>query len=218
MRKNCVIMIMSVCAMALGGCAVSPGGFSTGGSVAESGMAPSPASPVVLASKPASDLPLAKDASGKFAKSDAQSLVVDETEDTAQGTDAEFQQAYAEALEDFAPIRTEHVDLQPYVGRWQLNAKGAGEAARAQQIEAYSRASDACEVVLEDIRAGYGYKATGNASCPTSLFMLDSWVPFDGRIVLRDHMGDEIVKLRSDGEGVWVGVNNEGNMLVLKKS
>ena len=28
------------------------------------------------------------------------------------------------------------------------------------------------------LRGGYGYKASGNTACPTSLFMLDSWVAF----------------------------------------
>ena len=63
--------------------------------------------------------------SGKFAKSKDQSLTLADANKSFEEIDAEFQQAYAVASNQFVPISTEHADLKPYVGRWTLEAKAA---------------------------------------------------------------------------------------------
>nr|WP_319486734.1 AprI/Inh family metalloprotease inhibitor [uncultured Cohaesibacter sp.] len=219
MKKLKDIMIMSVCSLMLGGCAVSGAGLGSSSAQKQPVLAEStlPSLPQI---EPSNDLALAA-ASDKFSKSDQQTLVAGDEARSFDAVEAEFRQAYAEANKHSVAVSTEHASLKPYVGRWQLQAKGLRGGARdgvAQQVAANSGFAEACEVVLEDQPGGYGYRATGTSACPTSLFMLDSWVAFDDRIVLRDHMGDDIIKLRSDGRGVWAGVNKEGDTLVLKKS
>jgi hypothetical protein len=212
------IMIISVCSLMLGGCAVSGAGLGGSNAQRQPGLAESTLPPVPQI-EPSNDLALAS-ASDKFSKSDQQTLVAGDQARSFDAVDVEFRQAYTEATKRSVSLGTEHVSLRPYVGRWQLQAKGlrSGADGSARQAGVTSGLAAACEVVLEDQPGGYGYRATGTSACPTSLFMLDSWVAFDDRIVLRDHMGDDIVKLRSDGRGVWAGVNKEGDTLVLKKS
>nr|WP_321980934.1 AprI/Inh family metalloprotease inhibitor [uncultured Cohaesibacter sp.] len=208
-------MTISLFALALGGCAVSSGGLSSGQSRPLQTSDAVGGDWVVSAPDQSADLALAA-AADKFSKPNEEALGADEPGAAFDAVDAEFRQAYAEASQDFVPKGTTHAELKPFVGRWKLQPKSSREKLR--QIGSSLGLSESCELVLEDARRDYGYKASGNSACPTSLFMLDSWVAFDDRLVLRDHMGDDIVKLRSDGRGVWVGVNKEGNMLVLKKS
>ncbi|WP_321447980.1 AprI/Inh family metalloprotease inhibitor [uncultured Cohaesibacter sp.] len=207
-------MTISLFALALGGCAVSSGGLSSSQSSPQQTASKVDRGPVAMPDQSA-DLALAS-AADKFSKPNEGSLGVAEPGAAFDAVDAEFRQAYAEASQNFVPAGTTHAELKPYVGRWKLQPKNSREKLR--QLGSSLGLSESCELVLEDARRDYGYKASGNSACPTSLFMLDSWVAFDDRLVLRDHMGDDIVKLRSDGRGVWVGVNKEGNMLVLKKS
>ncbi len=209
------LMIMPVVALVLGGCAVSSGGLSSNHTSAQQAARTPVGGPIALPADERADLAMAA-STDKFSKPNEETLGVAEPEAAFDAVDAEFRQAYAEASQNFIPAGTTHAELKPFVGRWKLQPKGSREKLR--QLGASLGLSQSCELVLEDTRGGYGYKASGSSACPTNLFMLDSWVAFDDRLVLRDHMGDDIVKLRSDGNGVWVGVNKQGNMLVLKKS
>nr|WP_321455340.1 AprI/Inh family metalloprotease inhibitor [uncultured Cohaesibacter sp.] len=205
---------MSTCLAALGGCAVSGGAFSSGQTnstpqVISSDLSRQPASGgIAMAS--GSAVP------DKFSQSDELSLAVNDAGGPFGATETKFQQAYGASAGDLETITTQRTSLKPFVGRWRMEAKNTRD--KVKRIGSYLGLSDSCELVLEDVRGGYGYKASGNTACPTSLFMLDSWVAFDDQLVLRDHMGDDIVQLRSNGRNVWVGVNKEGNMLVLKKT
>ena len=128
---------------------------------------------------------------------------------------ADIQSAYASVDANQPLVTTERSSLKPFVGRWVVDMSRS----RERVTNAVSGVpATPCEIVLEDSSSGSGFKATGTPSCPTSLFMLDSWVAFDNRLVLRDYMGEEIVRLQSRNTGIWVGVNKEGRTLVLNKT
>ncbi len=132
-------------------------------------------------------------------------------------TGGETKISYASALAaNQAAITTNRTDLKPFVGRWLLVKPAA--RSKMEQIGSYLGLADRCEVVLEDAGENLDHKAKGSSACPTGLFMLDSWTAFEGRLVLKDHMGDEIVSLKSRGTGTWVGVGRDGETLVLEKS
>ena len=112
-------------------------------------------------------------------------------------------------------IKTQNAALKPFVGRWRLEVAGNKSAGSSN---AYPGDSSVCHVVLEGARVDYGFKASGSSACPTSLFMLDSWVPYENRLVLRDHMGDEIMKATSRAPGMWIGTSAQGTTYILRKS
>ncbi|WP_316861926.1 AprI/Inh family metalloprotease inhibitor [uncultured Cohaesibacter sp.] len=208
------VIIKSACALLLGGCAVSS-------DLMVSEQTPA-TSNVVVSSLPLEAPDTASTlspSSEKFEHPDTQMLVMKESIKSGEisaelGVQAE--QAYLQGQGEHLQISTQNADLKPYVGRWTLQASDA--RSKVKRIGSYLGLSNRCELTLEETHSEYGFKATGNSACPTSLFMLDSWVAFDGRLVLRDHMGDEIIKLRSDGRNIWVGVSKEGKTLTLKKS
>ena len=225
MKKRSLILALLACSFVLAGCAVSGVAPETAKMPASSvqakvnrGALPVvpqlPQSDEVLQS---TDMQAKKVAlSEKFAQSDQMMMTVEEANREEAVLKSEIEQAYAAFDTNLPVVSTKRADLKPYVGRWQLKPSGA--RAKMQKLGSYFGMSEGCELVLEDESAGVGYKASGNSACPTSLFMLESWVAFDNRLVLRDHMGDEIVQLTSRGEGLWVGVGKDGNMLVLNKS
>ncbi len=176
-------------------------GCSAAGLMEESKVAPT--APVVSSAA----LPvIASSSSQKFANSDRAALNVAEK---ASESGSDIAQAFIDSGLSNAIVETKNTTLKPFVGRWSLNNPNAKNKQAAQQ---------ACTLVLEPIGADHGYRATGNSVCPTSLFMLDSWVPYGDRLVLRDYMGDEILKLSSRGPGMWVGVHKDGTTFVLHRS
>lgn len=210
-----------LCVLALGGCAVS-GGTDLGKSNVKSTQVASTI-PLEASALPPLDAPEEIDqaspkATEKFAQDNDQILAVASPEDAFEAKSSEIQQAYAKAVGEQSAITTEKTSLKPFVGRWVLVPKGRKAKAKVQQIGALLGLTERCELVLEEQSSGSGYKAHGNSSCPTSLFMLDSWAALGEQLVLRDHMGDEIVKLRSRGTDMWIGVDQRGETLVLSKS
>ena len=207
--------LMMTCAIALGGCAVSGGGDLVKGEQVRSPI-PLEASQLPPIVDPAEATPTQTAKVEKFNQRDDQILTIASADSAFEDKSSEIQQAYADAVGDQAQITTERTRLKPFVGRWTLEP-GARKA-KVQQIGALFGKTEQCELVLEDGTSGSGFKAYGNSSCPTSLFMLDSWVAFGNKLVLRDHMGDEIVSLRSRGTDKWIGVDQRGETLVLTKS
>lgn len=214
MKRFSSLSVVVLSAFALGGCAVSGGDL---GPAVDRTQSTIPLDMAALPPLPESDADLAAKAKAeKFSKQDDAVLAVAEPGDAFEAASSEMQQAYANAVGDQPAVTTAKASLKPFVGRWLLVPKG--RKAKMQKIGAMLGLTEKCELVLEDQSAGSGFKAQGSSSCPTSLFMLDSWVALGDQLVLRDHMGDEIVKLRSRESDVWVGVNKQGETLVLNKS
>nr|WP_321442912.1 AprI/Inh family metalloprotease inhibitor [uncultured Cohaesibacter sp.] len=209
--------LMMTCAIALGGCAVSGGGDLVKSEQVRSSI-PLEASqlPPIVDAAEATPTQTAK--AEKFNQRDDQILTIASADSAFEDKSSEIQQAYADAVGDQAQITTERTSLKPFVGRWTLDSGARKAKAKVQQIGALFGKTEQCELVLEDSTSGSGFKAYGNSSCPTSLFMLDSWTAFGKKLVLRDHMGDEIVSLRSRGTDKWIGVDQRGETLVLTKS
>ena len=213
MRNNPFLFAFLASVLALGGCAIS-GNLDS----ARIDKRPTPIQSVALPPLPGSDDlssgPVAT--SDKFTQSDQKMLVVDAPDAQSDEIRSDIQQAYADAAFNQPVISTERGSLKPFVGRWTLAATDT--KSKIKKIGSFLGVTEACELVLEDESVEYGFKASGNSACPTNLFMLDSWVAYNNRLVLKDHMGDEIVKLTSRDTGIWVGVNKDGNTLILNKS
>ena len=241
--KVSILTSLLMTALALGGCAVSSGSGVDTGLAGEKlasdnqsqGNQVFPSIPVDMSQLPPLDEMAAKtvnqgkkntEVSGaasvatseKFSSEDSQILAIASADEAFEAKSSEIQQAYANAVGEHGQITTQKSGLKPFVGRWTLVPKGHAAKAKMQKIGAFLGLTEQCELVLEEQGTRSGYKAYGNSSCPTSLFMLDSWVPLGDVLVLRDHMGDEIVKLRSRGDDMWVGVDQRGETLVLNKS
>lgn len=158
--------------------------------------------------------PLAPASSDKFAQSGDQSLRVADGREGLAGDATSSSQAYIDGAGAEPNVALAQAELKPFVGRWSMNNPNArvrsGGLAQAEP--------DFCSVDLQAIPSDHGFRAIGSRACPTNLFMLDSWVPFDDRLVLRDHMGDEIVSLSGRGPGLWVGVHKDGTTFVLRRS
>lgn len=152
--------------------------------------------------------------SDKFAQSSDQSIGVTNGKATAPGDTDSMSQAYIDGAASDASVGLTQADLKPFVGRWSMNNPNArirsGGLAQAEPQQ--------CVIDLEAIPSDHGLRAKGSRACPTNLFMLDSWVPFEKNLVLRDHMGDEIIKLSARGPGLWVGVHKDGTTFVLRRS
>lgn len=198
-------------ALVLGGCAVSGGLDQSKDTQPVVSRAELPSLPAIV--EPADEVA----SSGKFQHSETEAVKVVAKTDGPEEIEAN-KVAYAAATQVEQPaITTTHADLKPFVGRWTLNKPPKVKAAGT--IGTTAAPSDACVLVLEAAEEGAtGHKAKGNSSCPTGLFMLDSWAAFEGRLVLKDHMGDEIVQLRSGEAGIWVGVSRDGTTYVFEKS
>lgn len=155
--------------------------------------------------------PVASSSSEKFARDDRSVLgVADAATPTAAQSGSDVAQAFIDSGLPSAILETKNETLKPFVGRWSVNNPNVKSGG--------SLAAQGCMLVLEPVGADHGYRATGTSVCPTGLFMLDSWVPFGDRLVLRDYMGDEILKLSSRGPGMWVGVHKDGTTFVLHRS
>ena len=215
-RSPFLLSMIGVCLLA-GGCTISGGA-----DVAQEAATPiqsatlPPLPPIDVSADASTHMPAADgtEISEKFSQSETESLSVTEL---ASGTgDGDSRQAYFDQSVDKAVISAQSASLRPFVGRWVLD--NPRQRSNVEKIGAFLGFDDQCEITLEEARASNGYKASGTSACPTSLFLLDSWVPFENQLVLRDHMGDEIVKLKSRGSDVWIGVNKAGETLVLNKS
>ncbi len=217
MAKYASLSALMMCAIALGGCAVSGGGDRVSGAQARATI-PLEASQLPAVVDPAEATPTETAKAEKFNQRDDQILSIASADEAFEDKSSEIQQAYADAIGDQAQITTERTSLKPFVGRWTLVPGARKAKAQVQQIGALFGKAEQCELVLEDGTSGSGFKAYGNSSCPTSLFMLDSWVAFGNKLVLRDHMGDDIVSLHSRGTDKWIGVDQRGETLVLTKS
>ena len=100
------LIIMSLSAVALGGCAVSSGALSSGRDASTAKAIEARALPVSSMAGASEGALVAN--SGKFAKSKDQSLTLADANKSFEEIDAEFQQAYAVASNQFVPISTEH--------------------------------------------------------------------------------------------------------------
>ncbi|PLW76392.1 hypothetical protein C0081_16060 [Cohaesibacter celericrescens] len=217
MNRHSYIFVVLTGALALGGCAVSSNMVPSRPSVASAPVVSNTLPPLPSLVASARDASLESDSMPeKFSQSDQKMLAVEAPDESAEDIRAEIQQAYANEVLNRPVISTERSSLKPFVGRWTLATTST--RSKVKQVGTLLGISDRCELVLEDVSVEYGYKASGASACPTSLFMLDSWVAYNSRLVLRDHMGDEIVKLTSRGSNVWVGVNKDGNTVILNKS
>lgn len=230
MAKYASLSALLLGALALTGCAVSGGAdLGKGGArdlrtASAIPMDPSQLPPIVDPAQaagvdPASDVEK-RDLAGaeKFSKGKDQILAMTSADAAFEAKTNQIQQAYAEAVGEQAQITTERTRLKPFVGRWRVVPAAHKAKAKMQQIGSFLGLSEQCELVLEEGSSDAGHKAYGNSSCPTSLFMLDSWVALGDQLILRDHMGDDIVKLRSRGTDRWIGVDLRGETLVLSKS
>lgn len=199
MTRHFAICAIFVVPVFLGGCSVS-GVFDQGVSdVADSVISRSAESAIASSSE-------------KFTQSGDQLLAVEAGE--AIGNADGAQQAYIDGTSSQANVALAQADLKPFVGRWAMSNPNARiRSGGLAQVE-----PEFCMVDLEAFPSDHGFRAKGSRACPTNLFMLDSWAPFDGRLVLRDHMGDEIVSLSARGQELWVGVHKDGTTFVLRRS
>lgn len=233
MAKFASLSILLMCVVALGGCAVSGGAdLDTSGvsGVQARSTIPLDASQLPPIVDPSQSAQVDTDPVGatsdraapvkseKFHKEDDAILAIASADAAFEDKSTEIEQAYAEAVGEQTQITTKQTSLKPFVGRWVLVPGARKTKAKVQKIGAYLGLTEQCELVLEEGTSGSGHKAYGNSSCPTSLFMLDSWLALGDQLVLRDHMGDDIVKLRSRGTDKWIGVDKRGETLVLSKS
>lgn len=112
------------------------------------------------------------------------------------------------------------------LGSWVVQSRGAEKADRLSKLTALanrlfdhseSAPSQVCQVQFGSDPVEGGYKADGAASCPTMLFMLESWRPYGDKVILKNHMGDEILRLTSRSGEMWVGVDDEGQTFTLER-
>ena len=202
MKRSRNLAILLAGMVTLGGCSVSGVLDQAPSSVADSAVSQTALPPIASSS------------SDKFSQNDQQSITVAENGASQQVIGGATSQAYADATLSGQSIETQKAALKPFVGQWSLNDPNArvrsGGLAQAEP--------QSCMINLESVQSNHGYRATGSSACPTNLFMLDSWVPFDGALVLRDHMGDKIIQLSSRGPDLWVGVHEDGTTFLLRRS
>ena len=126
-----------------------------------------------------------------------------------------LQAFFGQDADDDQKLVAANPSLKPYLGPWILK-ESRGES-RLKKLGGYLGLGQECKLLLEAASSDFGHKASGSSECPTGFFMLDSWSTYSGKIVLRDHMGDEILQLTSRGTGLWVGVDKKGATYIMEK-
>ncbi|MCT4656204.1 MAG: protease inhibitor Inh/omp19 family protein [Cohaesibacter sp.] len=110
---------------------------------------------------------------------------------------------------------------QKLLGQWELRTRRVNPAAdlvrRASAKLFNHKGDEACLLNLEKDLTEGGFKASGVPSCPTAFFMLESWRYGNGKLVLKNHMGDEIVSMTNRDGALWVGVDGKGETFLMEK-
>ncbi|MCV6576591.1 MAG: protease inhibitor Inh/omp19 family protein [Cohaesibacter sp.] len=167
--------------------------------------------------------------SDKFSQSEMMDLVV-----AQDGSQAD--QPHLEAYRSAEPVNrlsAQAVGVNgQMLGSWIVRSRHEEKMDRLSKLSAMARRlfdhsgsgkPRICEIELGSDPVEGGYKAQGSASCPTMLFMLDSWRPFGDKVILRNHMGDEILRLTSragdsSATRLWVGVDEQGQSFVFERA
>ncbi len=167
--------------------------------------------------------PLESSDADKFSQSDDGALVVAE----AASEQVEEEAAAYQSAEFSNQISSSAVAVNSkMLGSWVVQSRGAEKADRLSKLTALanrlfdhseSAPSQVCQVQFGSDPVEGGYKADGAASCPTMLFMLESWRPYGDKVILKNHMGDEILRLSSRSGDLWVGVDEQGQTFTLER-
>lgn len=208
-------MLLALSGLSLAGCA-SHNSFNS----SEAGVGKD----LQIASAARAQLPsLDTSEAGKFSKRGENDLGVEQVS-------AEVMQADAAAFQSLDT--TDRISSLPVgvdarlLGRWVIRVRGEEKANRLSKLSALahglmegekSESRSDCLVQFASEPVEGGYKADGAAACPTMLFMLESWRPYGDKVILKNHMGDEILRLGSRSGDLWVGVDDKGQTYVMER-
>ncbi|HAT84781.1 MAG TPA: hypothetical protein DCS30_01685 [Rhizobiales bacterium] len=167
--------------------------------------------------------PLDNSEAGKFSQSDDGSLVVTQAASELVEEEAAAYQSSEQANQISNRVVSANSKM---LGSWVVQSRSAKTSDRLSKLTAManrlfdhseSARSQICQVQFGSDPVEGGYKADGAASCPTMLFMLESWRPYGDKVILKNHMGDEIMRLTSRSGDLWVGVDEKGQTFTLKR-
>lgn len=167
--------------------------------------------------------PLDNSEAGKFSQSDDGSLVVAQAASELVEEEAAAYQSSEQANQISNRVVSANSKM---LGSWVVQSRSAKTSDRLSKLTAManrlfdhseSPRSQICQVQFGSDPVEGGYKADGAASCPTMLFMLESWRPYGDKVILKNHMGDEIMRLTSRSGDLWVGVDEKGQTFTLER-
>lgn len=183
-----------------------------------------PSSVAVASVKHSALPPLDSSEAGKFSQKNDESLIVaTEASEQLEADAAAFQ-----SLETGPRIGNQVVGANAKIlGQWVVRTRAQEKVDKLSKLTALAsrlfdhpetRQNQICQIQLGEESVEGGYKADGAAACPTKLFMLESWRPYGEKVILRNHMGDEIVRLSSRSSKMWVGIDEQGETYVLERT